>query len=194
MKKGQAKLIVLILLGVIVVGGLGLAAVGVSSYNRMVQLHESIPEAWSQVENVLQRRNDLIPNLVNTVKGFAKQEQTIYGQISTALTSFNRATTISGKIAADNSLTGLLRGLMAVSLQYPQLQSNQNFQRLMDELAGTENRIAVERRTFNEQVFAYNRMVKTFPTNIIARLGHLSPSEDYFKAVESAKTAPQVQF
>jgi len=192
--KGQAKIIALALLGIIVLGGIGLAGFGVSTYNRMVRLHEQIPGAWAQVENVLQRRNDLIPNLVNTVKGFAKQEQTIYGQISAALTSFNRATTVSGKIAADNSLTGLLRGLMAVSLQYPQLQSNQNFQRLMDELAGTENRIAVERMRFNETVLAYNSMVKTFPTNVVARLGGLKPSEDYFKAVESAKTAPQVQF
>jgi LemA protein len=131
---------------------------------------------------------------VSTVKGFATQEKTIYGQISTALTSFNRATTVSGKIAADNTLSGLIRGLMAVSLQYPQLQSNQNFQRLMDELSGTENRIAIERMHFNETVLAYNTLVKTFPTNILARLGHLAPSEDYFKATDAAKTVPQVQF
>ncbi len=157
-------------------------------------MREAIPAAWGQVDNMLQRRNDLIPNLVNTVKGFAKQEQQIYGQISEALKSFNRATTVSDKIAADNTLTGLIKGLMAVSLQYPQLQSNQNFQRLQDELAGTENRIAVERMKFNEAVQAYNSKIKMFPTNLLARLGGLSPAQDYFKSVESAKTVPQVQF
>jgi len=192
--KGQAKIIVLALLGIIVLGGLGIAAYGVSSYNRMVRLHEQIPGAWSQVENVLQRRNDLIPNLVNTVKGFAKQEQAIYGQISAALAAFNRATTTSEKIAADNTLSGFLRGLTAVSLQYPQLQSSERFQRLMDELAGTENRIAVERMRYNETVLAYNTLVKTFPTSLIAKIGGLSPAEDYFKAEAAAQVAPKVEF
>lgn len=193
-KKGSAAVVILALLGLIVLGGIGLTVYGVSSYNRMVQLHESIPHAWSDVDVVLQRRNDLIPNLVSVVKGFAKQEQTIYGQISQALSSFNRATTVPQKIAADNTLTGLLRGLVAVSLNYPQLQSNQNFQRLMDELAGTENRVAVERRKYNDTVLEYNRMIKTFPTNLIAKLGGLSPSEAYFKAEEGATAAPKVEF
>ena len=100
---------------------------------------------------------------------------------------------MSGKVAADNTLSGLIRGLMAVSLQYPALQSNQQFLRLEDELAGTENRIAVERRTFNETVLAYNSQVKTFPTSLIAHWGNLKP-EEYFKATDTAQTAPQVQF
>jgi LemA protein len=187
--KGQAKIILLVILGVLLLGGFYC----VSTYNAMVRLHEQIPGAYAQVNVVLQRRNDLIPNLVSTVKGFAKQEQTIYGQISQALASFNKATTVSGKVAADNTLSGLIRSMMAVSLQYPALQSNQQFLRLQDELAGTENRIAVERRTFNETVLAYNSRVKTFPTSLIAKFGNLQP-EEYFKATDAAQTAPQVQF
>jgi LemA protein len=190
MKRGQAAIVLLILLGLFAAA----AVYGVHTYNRLVKLHEQIPAAWSQVENVLQRRNDLIPNLVNTVKGFAKQEQMIYGQISAALQSFSRAQTISDKLAADNSITGLLGRIMALSVQYPKLQSNENFQRLQDELSGTENRIAVERMRFNEIVQEYNSLVKTFPTNLVARLGGFSPSEAYFKAEEGAHSAPKVQF
>lgn len=188
--KGQAKVGLLLVLLAVVLS----AIYGLKSYNRLVLLKEQIPAAWAQVENVLQRRNDLIPNLVNTVKGFAKQEQTIYGQISDALKAFNRAQTVNEKIAADNSIAGLLKSILAVSLQYPTLQSNQNFQRLQDELAGTENRIAIERMRFNEVVLAYNSKVKTFPTNFVAKLGGFSASEDYFKATVEAKTVPRVEF
>ena len=188
--KGQAKLILIVLLGLIV----GLAGYFGTTYNRLVRLHEQIPASWAQVENVMQRRNDLIPNLVNTVKGFAKQEQTIYGQISMALQSFSRAQTIPEKIAADSSITVLLSRIMALSVNYPKLQSNENFLQLQDELAGTENRIAVERMRFNQTVQEYNSLVKTFPTNIVARLGGFSPSEAYFKADEAAHTAPKVSF
>jgi len=188
--KGQAKVGMLLVLLVVVLG----AIFGLRSYNRLVVLREQIPAAWAQVENVLQRRNDLIPNLVNTVKGFAKQEQVIYGQISEALKSFNRATTVSEKIAADNSIAGLLKSILAVSLQYPALASNQNFQRLQDELSGTENRITVERMRFNEVVQAYNTMVKKFPTNLVAKAAGFSSSEDYFKAAVEAKSTPRVEF
>ena len=134
-------------------------------------MHEQVPAAWSQVENVLQRRNDLIPNLVETVKGYAKHEQKVFGDIAEALKSFNRATTIQDKIAGRTipRITGLLSRILAVSVQYPNLKANENFNRLQDELAGTENRIAVERMRFNETVQEYNSLVKTFPTNIIAR-------------------------
>ena len=177
-RKGQVTLVLIVLLGLIV----GLVGYGAMTYNKLVRLHEQVPAAWAQVENVLQRRNDLIPNLVNTVKGFAKQEQVIYGQISQALQSFSRAQTIPDKIAADSSITGLLSRIMAISVNYPKLQSNENFLHLQDELAGTENRIAVERMRFNETVQTYNSLVKTFPTNIIARIGGFTPSETYFKA------------
>jgi LemA protein len=188
--RGQAKI------GLLVVLGLILAAVGygVATYNRIVRLHEQIPAAWAQVENVLQRRNDLIPNLVETVKGYAKHEQKVFGDIAEALKSFNRATTIQDKITASDSISGLLSRILAVSVQYPNLKANENFNRLQDELAGTENRIAVERMRFNETVQTYNSLVKTFPTNLIARLGGFTPSEAYFKATEAAHAAPQVKF
>lgn len=188
--RGQAKIALLVIIGVLVVAGIG----GVSSYNRLVGLHEQVPAAWSQVENVMQRRNDLIPNLVSTVKGFAKHEQQILGEVSQALASFNRATTVQDKIAADNTITGLLSRIMAVSIQYPNLKADAQFNRLSDELAGTENRIAVERMRFNETVKTYNSAVKRFPTNLIARIAGFKASEDYFKADAAAKTVPQVSF
>jgi LemA protein len=188
--KGQAKTGLLIILGVLAL----VVFYGVSTYNRLVRLHEQIPAAWAQVENVLQRRNDLIPNLVQTVKGYAKHEQKIFGDIAEALKSFNRATTIQDKISANDSISGLLSRILAVSVQYPNLKANENFNRLQDELSGTENRIAVERKRFNETVQSYNSLVKTFPTNLIARLGGFAPSEAYFKAEEAAHTAPHVNF
>lgn len=188
--RGQAKTILLVILLAVV-----LAAIwGSRTYNRLVTLHEQVPAAWSQVENVLQRRNDLIPNLVNTVKGYAKHERQVFGDVTKAIASFNRAQTIPDKIAADNSITGLLHQILAISVQYPNLKADQQFLRLEDELAGTENRIAVERRRFNETVQQYNTLAKTFPSNLIARLGGFSPSETYFKAVEGAKTPPKVEF
>jgi len=188
--KGQAKVALIIILGLLA----SCVAYGTMTYNRIVRLHEQVPAAWSQVENVLQRRNDLIPNLVETVKGYAKHEQTVYGDIAKALQSFSRATTIQDKLAANDTITGLLSRILAVSIQYPNLKANENFNRLQDELAGTENRIAVERMRFNETVQSYNMLVKTFPTNLIARLGGFSPSETYFKADEAAHQAPQVKF
>jgi len=188
--KGQAKVILLILLGFLV----GVAAYGLMTYNRLVRLHEQVPAAWAQVENVLQRRNDLIPNLVETVKGYAKHEQKVFGDIAEALKSFNRATTIQDKIAANDSITGLLSRILAVSVQYPNLKANENFNRLQDELSGTENRIAVERMRFNETVQSYNTLVKTFPTSLVARVGGFTPSETYFKATEAAHSVPQVKF
>jgi LemA protein len=188
--KGQAKAGLLVILGVIVLA----VFYGITTYNRLVRLHEQIPAAWSQVENVLQRRNDLIPNLVETVKGYAKHEQKVFGDIALALQSFSRATTIQDKIAANDTISGLLSRILAVSVQYPTLKANENFNRLQDELAGTENRIAVERMRFNETVQTYNSLVKTFPTNLVARLGGFAPSEAYFKATEEAHTVPHVKF
>jgi LemA protein len=188
--KGQANIALLVILGLLAV----CAVYGAMTYNKLVRLHEQVPAAWSQVENVLQRRNDLIPNLVETVKGYAKHEQKVYGDMAEALKSFSRATTIPEKLAANDSITGLLSRIMAVSLQFPNLKANESFNRLQDELAGTENRIAVERMRFNETVQAYNSLVKTFPTNLIARLGGFTPSETYFKAEPAAHAAPQVKF
>src|SRR5438552_11620946 len=121
--KGQAKVGLLVFIGLIVL----VAGYGIFTYNHIVRLHEQIPAAWSQVENVLQRRNDLIPNLVATVKGYAKHEQTVLHDVSEALKAFNRATTVQDKIAADNSITSLLGRIMAISLQYPNLKADQQF-------------------------------------------------------------------
>jgi LemA protein len=188
--RGQARIVLLLLVAIVV----GVGVYGVSSYNRMVALRESIPAAWAQVENVLQRRNDLIPNLVNTVKGYAAHEQQILTAVTEALKSFNRATTMQDKIAADNSITSLLGRILAVSIQYPNLKADQQFMRLQDELSGTENRIAVERMRFNEVVREYNTKVKMFPTNLIARVAGFKASETYFQAAETAKTVPAVNF
>ncbi len=187
--RGQIKTGWIILAAVLLIG-----LYAGMTYNRLVTLHEQIPHAWSQVQNVLQRRNDLIPNLVETVKGYAKHEQTVFHDVSEALKAFNRATTVQDKIAADNSITSLLGRIMAISLQYPNLKADQQFLRLSDELAGTENRIAVERMRFNDMVQEYNTKVKTFPTNIVARLGGFNPNEAYFKAEEAAQKAPAVHF
>jgi LemA protein len=188
--KGQAKIGLLVIVGLVVLIG-GYFA---TTYNSLIRMHEQIPAAWSQVENVLQRRNDLIPNLVATVKGYAKHEQTVFAQVSDALKSFNRATTAADKLAADNTITSLISRIMAISLQYPNLKADAQFARLSDELAGTENRIAVERMRFIELVRDYNAKVKTFPTNLVARAAGLTASEDYFKAEPTAKTAPKVSF
>src|SRR5262245_38652756 len=123
--KGQAKVALLLVLGSIV----AIAGYAVVTYNKLVRLHEQVPAAWSQVENVLQRRNDLIPNLVETVKGYAKHEQQVFGAIAEALKSFNRATTIQDKIAANDTISGLLSRILAVSVQYPNLKANENFNR-----------------------------------------------------------------
>jgi LemA protein len=187
--RGQIKTGWIVLVGVVLIG----LYFG-TTYNRLVRLHEQIPAAWSQVENVLQRRNDLIPNLVEVVKGYAKHEQTILHDVSEALKSFNRATTVQGKLAADNTITSLLSRIMAISLQYPNLKADQQFARLSDELAGTENRIAVERMRFNDMVREYNTKVKTFPTNLIARAAGLNANEAYFQAAPEAQKAPAVHF
>ena len=188
--RGQAKVGLLILLAAIIV----LGSYAAKTYNRLVTLHESIPAAWAQVENVLQRRNDLIPNLVETVKGYAKHEQTVFHDVSEALQSFSRAQTVQDKIAADDRITSLLGRIMAISVQYPNLKADQQFLHLEDELAGTENRIAVERMRYNEIVQEYNTKVKMFPTNLVARVVGFAPTEAYFKAADTAKTVPQVKF
>src|SRR5213078_934204 len=156
----------LIVLVVLVIIALLLGSSFVSRRNQMVVKRETVKAAWSQVDIVLQRRADLIPNLVETVKGFAAQEQTVFGDIAKARSQLLGATTPSDKIAANKQLDGALGRLLVVVENYPQLRSNENFLRLQDELAGTENRIAVERRKYNETVQKYNTDVQTFPKNI----------------------------
>lgn len=183
-----------IAIGIIVL----LLIVGFSSYvgakNQMVTKNETVKAAWSQVDIVLQRRADLIPNLVETVKGFALQEQTVFGDIAKARSRLLSANTPSDKIAANQQLDGALGRLLVVVENYPQLKSNENFLRLQDELAGTENRIAVERKRYNDALQDYNTFIGLFPNSIWAGMAGFKRNEAYFAASEGAKTAPKVDF
>lgn len=162
-------------------------------YNTMVSMRESVEAAWAQVENQLQRRNDLIPNLVEVTKGYASHEREVFERIADA-----RARLIAGgsreeKIAAANELSGVLGRLLAISERYPDLKANQQFARLSDELAGTENRIAVERMRYNETIRTYNAYIRSFPNVLYAGALGFQP-EKYFEAPEDAKKAPRVDF
>jgi LemA protein len=183
-----------IAIGIIVL----LLIVGFSSYvgakNQMVTKNETVKAAWSQVDIVLQRRADLIPNLVETVKGFALQEQTVFGDIAKARSRLLSASTPSDKIAANQQLDGALGRLLVVVENYPQLKSNENFLRLQDELAGTENRIAVERKRYNDALQDYNTFIGLFPNSIWAGMAGFKRNDAYFAASEGAKTAPKVDF
>ncbi len=183
-----------IVLGIIALVVIVTGSSCVGRYNQLVTLNESVTTAWAQVENVLQRRNDLIPNLVNTVKGYAAQEQKVFIDVTEARAKVGGAATIPEKVEANNQLTAALSRLLLVVERYPDLKSNQNFLALQDELAGTENRIAVERMRYNEAVKAYNVYVRRFPNNFLAMIFGYSRENVYFKAEEGAKTAPNVDF
>src|SRR5437868_14787729 len=148
----------------------------ISRRNQMVVKREAVNAAWAQVDVVLQRRADLIPNLVETVKGFAAQEQTVFGDIAKARSALLGAHSPAEKITANGQLDSALGRLLVVVENYPQLRSNENFLRLQDELAGTENRIAIERRKYNEAVERYNKDIQLFPRNIIAEMFGFQPS------------------
>jgi LemA protein len=162
--------------------------------NQMAIKREAVNAAWAQVDVVLQRRADLIPNLVETVKGYAVQEQTVFGDIAKARSALLGASTPAGKIAANGQLDGALGRLLVLVENYPQLKSNENFMRLQDELAGTENRIAVERRRYNETVQDYNTFISLFPNSLVASLGGFARNDAYFKTDEGARQAPKVNF
>src|SRR6266403_1561717 len=162
--------------------------------NTLVTKNEAVKAAWSQVDIVLQRRADLIPNLVETVKGYAKQEQTVFGDIAKARSALLSAGSPQEKIAANGQLDGALGRLLLIVENYPQLKSNENFLRLQDELAGTENRIAVERKRYNDAVQDYNTYIGLFPNNIFARWAGFQRNDAYFAAPEASREAPKVQF
>ena len=175
-----------------------LLLMGFSSYvgarNQMVTKNEAVKSAWSQVDVVLQRRADLIPNLVETVKGIALQEQTVFGDIAKARSQLLSAGTPADKIAANQQLDGALGRLLAIVENYPQLKSNENFLRLQDELAGTENRIAVERKRYNDALQDYNTYIGLFPNSLWAGIAGFKRNDAYFAAAEGSKTAPKVDF
>jgi LemA protein len=162
--------------------------------NEMVRLNEQVKSSWAQVDNVLQRRADLIPNLVATVQGFAAHEQTVFDDIAKARTQYMNAQTPADKIAASNQIAPLELKILALKEDYPQLKSNENFLRLQDELAGTENRIAVERKRYNDSIQEYNTYIGLFPNNIFAGWAGFKRNNDYFQVPETAREVPKVQF
>ena len=166
----------------------------VSHRNEMVRKREAVNAAWAQVDVVLQRRSDLIPNLVETVKGFATHEEKVFGDIAAARAAMAGAKNPQEKIAANGQLDSASSRLLVVVENYPQLRSNENFLRLQDELAGTENRIAIERRRYNETVQDYNTYISLFPNNIVASLSGFTRNDAYFKTDEGARQAPKVNF
>jgi LemA protein len=178
---------------VILVIGFAIYRLFAGNYNKFVKLDVAVKTAWSQVENQLQRRYDLIPNLVETVKGYAKQEKSVLVEVTNARAKVGGAGNVPDKIAANNQLSGALSRLLVVIERYPDLKSNQNFMHLQDELAGTENRIAVERMRYNEAVKAYNEAIRIFPANIVAGMFNFKEAT-FFEAPKDAKTAPKVTF
>jgi LemA protein len=192
-RQGVMK-IALAILAILLVIGLLLGSSFVSRRNQMAIKREAVNSAWSQVDVVLQRRADLIPNLVETVKGFAAQEVTVFGDIAKARSALLSASTPTDKIAANQRLDSALGRLLVVVENYPQLKSNENFLRLQDELAGTENRIAVERRRYNETLQDYNTYLSLFPNNLVASMSGFARNDAYFKADEGARQVPKVNF
>lgn len=190
----KTGMIALIVVGVLVLGLLIVGGSMMSARNSLVAERESINGAWSQVDTVLQRRNDLIPNLVETVKGFTTHEQEAIDSVTKARAEMAGAKTPADKIAANDQVTSALSRLLVVVENYPNLKANENFLRLQDELAGTENRIAVERRKYNETVQKYNTDIELFPQNIAASIFGFHREDAYFKADAAAKEAPKVKF
>jgi LemA protein len=166
----------------------------VGIYNGIVSKHEIITAKWAQVENQLQRRNDLIPNLVNTVKGYASHEKTVLEEVTNARSQWAKAGSVDQKVKAAGAVDAALSRLLLVTENYPNLKADQTFLKLMDELSGTENRIAVERMRYNDAVQDFNITVRVFPGNIVAGMFGYKPATVYFSAEEKAKTVPEVKF
>ncbi|MBR5867301.1 MAG: LemA family protein [Spirochaetaceae bacterium] len=194
----------LIVIGVIVVICIGGCSFYSGNYNKMVELDEQVSGAWAQVQNVYQRRYDLIPNLVETVKGYASHESQVFSDIAEARSKVGGVIQISSEDLDDpakmkafqeaqNTLGGALQRLLSVTENYPALQANQNFLALQDQLEGTENRITVERGRYNDSVTAYNTFIRKFPQNIIANMSGFRQKEK-FSADSAAQTAPKVSF
>jgi|SRR6202030_1976289 LemA protein len=186
--------IALIVLAVLLIIALMVGSWFIGIRNQMAIKREAVNASWAQVDVVLQRRADLIPNLVETVKGFAAQEQTVFGDIAKARSALLGAHSPAEKIAANGQLDSALGRLLVVVENYPQLRSNENFLRLQDELAGTENRIAVERRRYNEAVQDYNTFISLFPNSLVASMSGFARNDAYFKTEEGARQVPKVSF
>jgi len=186
-------ILVVLVLGFVLVAGVAFSSY-VSTKNTLVTKDETVKTAWSDVDVQLQRRADLIPNLVETVKGFTKEESTVFGDIANARAGMLNAQGPAAKIEANGRLDGALGRLLLLTENYPQLRSSEQFMRLQDELAGTENRIGVARRRYNESLRDYNTYVRQFPNSIWAGMAGFHENNAFFEASESARTAPTVKF
>jgi LemA protein len=193
-KSEETMKAVLIVLGVLLLIVVMFAGKFVSVRNELATQNEAIAGAWAQVDVALQRRADLIPNLVSTVKGFATHEQQVIDSVTAARAALGGARTPSEKIAANGQLDSAISRLLVISENYPNLKSNENFLRLQDELAGTENRIAVERRKYNEVVQRYNTQIALFPNNLIASMSGFQRNDAYFKTDPGSRAVPKVAF
>ena len=189
MQQGRQTWAYILLLAVVLLG-----ALSGCGYNTIVDLEQSVNASWAQVENQLQRRMDLISNLVNIVKGYAAHEREIFENIAKARASLMQAGAIPEKIAASNRLESALRQLFVIVENYPQLKADATFARLMDEVAGTENRLAVERMRYNRAVEAYNAYVQRIPATYTAKIFGFDMQKPYFKAAEGAQRVPQIDF
>ena len=191
MSKGvKIALIILAVIAVIVISTISFV---IGTYNRIVTMDEAVKSSWAEVNNQLQRRYDLIPNLVETVKGYASHEERVFREVTEARAKVAGAKTIPEKIKANNELSGALTRLLVVVEAYPELKANQNFIRLQDELAGTENRIAVARMRYNEAVRNFNQLIRRFPANMIAGAFGFGRAT-FYEVPEEAKAAPKVKF
>jgi len=186
--------IALAVVGVLVLGVLMIFGSYVSAKNQMVTKDENVKAVWADVDVQLQRRADLIPNLVETVKGFTKEESTVFGDIANARAGMLNAQGPAGKIEANGRLDSALGRLLLLTENYPQLRSSEQFMRLQDELAGTENRIGVARRRYNDALRDYNTFVRQFPNSIWAGIAGFQVNNAFFEATQSARTAPTVKF
>jgi len=187
------KSMFLIFLGVVVIFALIAGGWYKKTYNRFVALDESTKKAWAQVENQLQRRYDLIPNLVSTVKGYAQHEDKVLTAVTEARAKVGSAGSVNEKISANGELTSALSRLLVVSENYPNLKANQNFLDLQSQLEGTENRIAVERKRYNDEVMAYNTAIRGLFEQLVAGAMHVSP-KSFFEADKASQKAPEVKF
>jgi LemA protein len=192
MSKGL--LVVLGIVGVLVLALLMVFGSFVSAKNQMVGKDQAVKAAWSEVDVQLQRRADLIPNLVETVKGFTKEENSVFAEIANARAGMLNAQTPQSKIAANGQLDGALGRLLLLTENYPQLRSSEQFMRLQDELSGTENRISVARKRYNDAIQDYNTFILQFPNSIWAGMAGFQKNDAYFAASEAAKTVPNVKF
>ena len=190
-KNGNAAVIAIVVVVLLLLIGIGWYIGGL---NTAVRKDEAVNSAWAQVENVLQRRNDLIPNLISTVKGYAAHEKELFTRITELRSQWGKAGTPKEKIGAANDMTGALSRLLLVAENYPNLKANQNFLEFQAQLEGTENRIAVERMRYNEAVKAFNSYRRTVFGEFFTRKKGLAEPRVYFEAVEAAKEVPKVEF